>query len=235
MVYKEISQKSPVRIFERSIHGGLGRGNMGVVLSRTGDGKTGFLVSVAVDHCLRERNILHVSTRDSAEKVRTFYEEVFHDLASATGMTEPAEHRHRLERHRRIHSFLGGTFRLEKLEIALDYMTRYTDFNPELVVMDGFPEWEQVTEADLRMLRDLASRYGCEVWLSGDLHREGQLQDARGVPAAIARFEDVLSVIVRLDPEGDHVRLRLIKDHESPEVADLHLELDPATFLVRWQ
>jgi KaiC/GvpD/RAD55 family RecA-like ATPase len=235
MYRREIGERNPLRIFERSIHGGLGRGNLGLVLSRPGGGKTGFLISVAIDDCLRERNVLHVSTRDSAEKARAFYEEVFHDLAESAGMTDRADRLRRLERHRRIHSFLGGTFTLAKLEVALDYMTRYTDFNPSAIIMDGFPEWEHASEDELGALKSMATRYDCEVWLTGALHRDGQKQDARGVPVEMARFDDILSVVVRLDPEADHVRVRLLKDHANPDIADLHLELDPVTFQVRWQ
>ena len=43
MYTKEINERSPLRVFERSIHGGLGKGNLGVVMSRAGVGKTAFL------------------------------------------------------------------------------------------------------------------------------------------------------------------------------------------------
>jgi len=31
------------------------------------------------------------------------------------------------------------------------------------------------------------------------------------------------------------VRLQLVKDHENPDVAELHLELDPRTLLLKWE
>ena len=46
---KEINERSPMRVLEQSIHGGLGRGNLGVVVARHGVGKTAFLVGVALD------------------------------------------------------------------------------------------------------------------------------------------------------------------------------------------
>ena len=36
MFTKEINERSPLRVFEISIHGGLGKGNLGVVMSRAG-------------------------------------------------------------------------------------------------------------------------------------------------------------------------------------------------------
>ena len=39
MYRKEVNRSSPLRILERSIHGGLGPGNLGVVMARAGVGK----------------------------------------------------------------------------------------------------------------------------------------------------------------------------------------------------
>ena len=36
---KEVNEHSPLRILEASIHGGLGQGNLGVVMARAGVGK----------------------------------------------------------------------------------------------------------------------------------------------------------------------------------------------------
>ena len=44
---KEVNERSPMRVLEHSIHGGLGRGNIGVVVARPGLGKTAFLVGIA--------------------------------------------------------------------------------------------------------------------------------------------------------------------------------------------
>ena len=37
---KELNERSPIRVLEASIHGGLGSGNIGVVVARHGVGKT---------------------------------------------------------------------------------------------------------------------------------------------------------------------------------------------------
>ena len=36
MYQRDVNRRSPLRVFERSIHGGLGPGNLGVVMSRAG-------------------------------------------------------------------------------------------------------------------------------------------------------------------------------------------------------
>ena len=55
MYGKELNERNPLRLFEHSIHGGLGRGNIGVVVARHGIGKTAFLVGIALDDAMRGR------------------------------------------------------------------------------------------------------------------------------------------------------------------------------------
>ena len=38
MYSKEMNERSPLRLLEKSIRGGLGKGNLGVVMSRAGIG-----------------------------------------------------------------------------------------------------------------------------------------------------------------------------------------------------
>ena len=70
MYRKEVNAQSPLRILEKSIHGGLGAGNLGLVMARAGVGKTAFLVQVALDDLMRERSVLHVTLEQTVEHVR---------------------------------------------------------------------------------------------------------------------------------------------------------------------
>ena len=83
-------------------------------------------------------------------------------------------------------------------------------------------------------LRGLAEKLQCELWLEGHFHREGEVQDARGVPASITRFEDQISVMLKLQTAEEHVRLQIVKDHNNTDLADVHVELDPRTLLLVW-
>ena len=49
MVKEELIQRSPVRIFMNSIRGGLGPGELGLIASPSGIGKTSVLVQIALD------------------------------------------------------------------------------------------------------------------------------------------------------------------------------------------
>jgi hypothetical protein len=42
-------------------------------------------------------------------------------------------------------------------------------------------------------------------------------------------------VIVNLESESDHVKVKILKEHGSTEPAQVQIELDPKTLLLRWR
>src|SRR5262249_8789327 len=107
MYRKEVNERSPMRVFEKSMHGGLGRGNLGVIASRAGVGKTAMLVQIALDDLLRERKVLHISHEQAVDHVRAYYDEIFHDLAQQMKLEDPESVKLEVERNRLIYSHLS--------------------------------------------------------------------------------------------------------------------------------
>ncbi len=236
MVYrKQLNKRSPLRVFERSLHGGLGKGNIGVVTSRKGVGKTAFLVDIALDDVMRDRKVLHVTLQHSVERVTSFYDEIFLELARSQKLEDHSETRLAVEHNRHVLSYRGGGgFSIRRLRDSMIFLAEHAAFVPEAVILDGYPDFETVGDDEIIALKQLAHDFGVELWITALRHREGQERDERDVPAAVARFDAQLSVIVRLEPRADHVTLRIVKDHENEALADLHLELDPKTLLLNW-
>jgi len=52
------------------------------------------------------------------------------------------------------------------------------------------------------------------------------------VPESIVRLDDLVSVIVSLEPDDGSVALRALKDHDNPDLSELHVALDPRTLLL---
>ena len=113
---KEVMERSPLRVFERAIDGGLGRGNIGIVLSRPGVGKTGFLIGMALDALLQGRQVLHISTKETVERVRDFYDQIFQSLADDLDLDNRPQRHLEMERNRHILVYNRKLFSLEKLE-----------------------------------------------------------------------------------------------------------------------
>ncbi|MBK9262853.1 MAG: AAA family ATPase [Polyangiaceae bacterium] len=236
MYRKEVNERSPMRVFEKSIHGGLGRGGVGVVLSRAGVGKTALLVQIALDDLLRDRRVLHISTEHAVDHVRAYYDELFHDLAQYTKLAEPETVRLDVERHRLIFSLLGhmpttegASSSLKKLVDTVAFARDVAHFAPDVIVIDGF-DFAHATEAMIDTLAKIARDHSAELWLSTTT-KASQVTPG-SAPAPIDRFFDKLGVIVYLEPERDVVRLRLLKDHENKDLAEITLRLDAHTMRI---
>jgi KaiC/GvpD/RAD55 family RecA-like ATPase len=227
---KELSERSPLRVFERSIRGGLGPGNIGVVVARHGVGKSAFLVGVAIDNLMRGKNVLHVALGQSLGRVREYYDEIFFDLARTWRLDDMDAVKRTMERHRHIHAYIGGTFSMAKLRDEVSLLREFVHFSPNALVVDGW-SFEGASVEDLRELHALAKEFDAELWMSAVCHRESQKND-RGVPEPLAQLESELDVIVRLAHDGKNVHVSLLKDHDNPRPSDARLALDPVTMLL---
>jgi hypothetical protein len=235
MVEKSMMERSPVRIFERAIGGGLGEGKMGVVLSRRGVGKTGFLIGLAVDQLLQGKKVLYISTKESVEHINNFFDQIFHAMAASLDLDQVPQKQLRMERNRYIHVYNRDSFSLEKLEQSVAFLKDAAGFVPDMVILDGTPRFENTEEWEIQGVKKMAAEWGAEIWTSSNIHREGQEYDARGVPNTVGRFDDEISVIINLEPDSDHVKVKILKEHGSTEPAQVQIELDPKTLLLRWR
>ena len=231
MYAKQVNDRSPLRIFERSIHGGLGAGNLGVVASRAGVGKTSFLVGIALDDLMRGRKVFHVALEQSVDHVREYYDEIFADLARTTQLQDATRVHFDIERCRHIHTYLGHSFSMVKFKSAISFLREHLHFEPGAILIDGFEfggdHYDEISE-----MREIARRAGAELWMSARTHRDAPPPQPGSLPSPLARYNDLLSVVVTLQSVGDKVRLRLQKDHGNQNLSDLYLDLDPQTMLI---
>lgn len=230
MYRKELNERNPLRLFEHSIHGGLGRGNIGVVVARHGIGKTAFLVGIALDEAMRGRKALHVSLDKTVDHVREFYDEIFMDLAHSAQLEDLPAERLDMERNRIIHTYAGKSFTIPKLRHSINFLKEYAHFDPVCVVLEGF-DFDRATLADMEAFLQLAADFNVEMWMAAVTHR-GVPSDSHGVPQPLAKLTSAIAVIVQMTDHSEGVQLSLLKDHDNPDVAKLTLALDPSTMLL---
>jgi hypothetical protein len=222
-----LNARSPLRLLEKGLHGGLGRGNLGIVLAGHGVGKTSFLVGVAMDELLRKGRVLHVSAAHSVAHVRAHYDTVFDELASSTHLENEGLIRGELERNRSIRVYPPNSISAARLRDAVK-LERETGGVPSLLVLEGV-DLAVFSKADVEDLKALAQELDAEVWLESACKDEREVH----VPAHVKAIESLLSVILALEPGEDAVRLRALKDHDNRDLAALHVALDPRTLLLK--
>jgi hypothetical protein len=246
MIRAELNDRSPMRVFEHSIHGGLGRGRVGVVVSRAGLGKTALLVQIALDDLLRERRVLHISHEHPVDRVRSYYDGLFTAIVEESGLEQPGLVHVEMERRRLIYSHLGhatsappslrgGQSSIGKITETLAFARDVAHFAPDVVIIDGF-DFEHASADALVDLRKLAAELDAELWLSAKTRDADTAPPSSygpaSTPAPLRRFYEDIDVIVSLAPERDCVRLRVLKDHDATDTKDLELRLDPQSMRI---
>ncbi len=226
MYQKFLTARSPVRILEKGLHGGLGKGNLGLLLAGHGVGKTPFLVGMALDELIRGGNVLHVAIDQTVAHTRAHYDTLFEELASQAHLDDAARVHAEVDRRRSIRAVTSESFDASKLREAAE-LQQEMGSPPALVLLENF-DAERGTPEELLDMRALAQELGAEIWLSAASADE----QVESLPGALAASRDTFGVILALEPEGSGVGLRALKDHENPDVSALRVALDPRTLLL---
>jgi hypothetical protein len=230
-VKEELIKRSPLRILERSISGGLGKGNIGVLASRKGVGKTACLVHIAADQLLQGKHVIHVSYASRVDHIMNWYEDIFKEIAKKPRMKSALEMAEELARNRVIMNFKQEGTRTEQVLRSLEAMIVHGQFGAETVIVDGLDLGPSGAD-DLRKFKDFAGRLGLEVWFSASLRGDEPLFDGRGIPRELDDLLGTIDVLISLQHHGDHVHFNLVKDHDRLAPKDLRLKLDPKTLLI---
>src|SRR5512138_3393940 len=119
MIRQEAILRSPLRILDRTIHGGLGKGHLGLIMAPAGVGKSACLVQIGLDALLREKPVLHVAIGQSVEHVSARYDALFDDLAERVDLADRGRVREWIAHRRLIWSSVEGTFSAQRLDEAL--------------------------------------------------------------------------------------------------------------------
>ena len=226
MYRKFLNARSPLRLLEKGLHGGLGAGNLGVVLAGHGVGKTSFLVGVAVDELLRKGRVLHVSLSHPVSHVRAHYDTVFEELASSTHLQDEGLIHAEIDRHRSIRVYPPNAMTSAKLRDAVKLEIE-AGAKPSLLILEGV-ELATLASSDVEELKALAVELEAEIWLESSSDEEQDI----ALPSSLADLGDLVSVVLALEPGDAVVRLRALKDHDNPDLGDLHVSLDPRTLLL---
>ncbi|MGZ5479121.1 MAG: hypothetical protein ACXWGZ_05970 [Candidatus Aminicenantales bacterium] len=230
-IKEELIKRSPLRVLEKSISGGLGRGNIGVLASRKGVGKTACLVHIAADKLLQDQHVIHVSYASRVDHIVTWYENIFKEIAKKPKMRAALDEFDDLIRHRVIMNFKQDGAKTEQVLRSLEAMIVHGNFRAQTVIVDGL-DFALAGPDDLLKFKELAGRLGLEIWFSASLKKEDPQFDERGIPYELAGYLDVIDVLISLQHHGDHVHFNLVQDHGRLAPKDLQLKLDPTTLLI---
>jgi hypothetical protein len=231
MIREELINKSPFRILERSTHGGLGKGNIGIITARKGVGKTACLVHLATDQLFQKKHVIHVSFSSNTNHIIAWYEDIFQEIAKRYKLEGAMDIHDDIIRHRIILNFRQDGVHASQVQRSLLSIINDAQFHADLVVVDGY-DFSKSSPEDFHLFKQLAEKINIEIWFSATIRREEREFDESGIPLPLDSYISDVAVLIMLDPQDDFIHLTLVKDHDITPNSDLHLKLDPQILLI---
>jgi KaiC/GvpD/RAD55 family RecA-like ATPase len=231
MLKKELVARSPIRVLEKTIHGGLGKGNLGVFTAWKGVGKTACLAHFALDRMLKDRNVLHLSFADNPHHIETWYRQVFDEVAASYRLDDAHDIFEEIQQHRLIIHFKQRDVDFAHILKSVQQIDEGSGFNPETVIVDGLNLGKMERDELLRW-KQFAEEQDAEIWFSATIQRDETVVEGPEVPPPVDRLADLFSVIILLVPRPGYIDMKLLKDRDSRDLEKLRLKLDPKTLLI---
>jgi len=230
MVKKELIEKSPLRSLEKATSGGLGKGNIAILASKKGLGKTACLVHIATDKLLRERHVIHVSFSSRVDHIMSWYEDIFSEVSKLRDLSNAMEVHDELIKNRVVMNF-SLDMSIDHVLDSLKAMIENGLENTDAIIVDGY-DFSSVKANDIAKIKDFASDKDVEIWMS-DSYVNEPFVDENGIPTNLKPVLDTVAVILTMKAQADHMELHLVKDHDNLVAdKDLKLKLDPKTLLI---
>ena len=243
MNLSEITEKSPMRVLEKSINMGMGPGSLGVIMARAGVGKTACLVHIAIDRILLGKQVAHVSIDESSDRVRAWYQETARNLANYYGVSESQGGQEgpgiagtlkslvksNIEGNSVILNYTKSTFSIERLKQSLKTLEEQLNFKPSMLVIDDV-DFETVDRSFFEEAKQLAEDASLEIWFSARCFHEPKRMNKRGIPYPCDKIDDLFDVIVMLKPNPPIITLQVLKGNGHSEGG---IHLDPKTMLLK--
>ncbi len=231
MVKKELVKRSPLRIFEKAMHGGISAGEICVLASRKGVGKTACLVHIATDKLMQGKRVLHVSFAAKVDHIIRWYEDIFKEIAKRKDLENAFEIHDEIIKNRVIMNFSQEGVETARILKSIELMITEGGFAADTIIFDGY-ELSKASSEDLLAIRGFAKRINLAVWFSASLKAPEPVFDENGVPTELLPYLPDVAVLITLRYVGKFVHLYLIKDRDVFHTEDMKLILDPKTLLI---
>ena len=230
MHISDLLKNSPIRTFDKAIGGALGKGNLGVIVSKKGIGKTACLVHLATDKMFQGENIVHVAFSNNVDDVTTWYKEIFKQVSSLSNIKDTLTTYEDMLSHRTIMNFSKDTS-LKNILSSLDALISNA-LKADAVFFDSFA-LTLASDEDIKLIKEFAKKLNVEAWFAVSPVRENVVIDEYGVPNTLEPYKKDIDVLVglKMDEKADKIRMSIIKSpSQSKDIQSVML--NPATMLI---
>jgi hypothetical protein len=214
-----------------SIQGGLKAGELGLIASPSGIGKTSVLVQIALDKLLHDKKVIHVSFTQHTDYVLAWYEDIFDEFIKKKKLENEEEVKNEIVKNRVLMKFNQEGVTADQILRSLRAMIKDGGFGAEFVIVDGY-DFSAGDAERIAKVKDFAGEIGAAIWYSCTVKGETPFYDKRNIPLVVKDYAGLFDVIVVLDPKQDHIDLTVSKDRDAYNPEHMALKLDPKTLLI---
>lgn len=223
MEKEDLFDHSPVRVFDKATDGGLKHGEIGLVTSKKGLGKTSVLVQFGMDALLQNKQLVHVSFDQHSANVISWYESIFTEIAKKKNLSNVNELKDSLFRDRTILNFNQETFSLPKVIKTLNAL-KEGGIKVSAIVVDGV-DLSKVSAEDMKTVAAFVKEQKITAWFSATAVGE-KLDDS--VPADLQKY---FEAVIHLTPKPEGVYVSIVKFHDK-DAQPAALKLDSKSLLM---
>jgi hypothetical protein len=158
-----------------------------------------------------------------------WYETIFGEIAKQKRLDSATDIHEELIKNRVIMNFSQDGVTIDQIKRSLKSLIGDGHFNAETIVVDGY-DFTKGKPEFISGLKAFANEMKLAVWMTADVNPAQS--DKNGVPAELAAYAAESCVLITLQSHGDHIALRLVKDHDNYVGEEMNLRLDPKTLLI---
>ncbi len=223
MVKQELIDRSPVRYFEQAMNGGVKAGEIGILASKKGLGKTSVLVQIGLDMLLQNKEVVHVSFNQQTSHVMAWYEDIFTETAKKKNLADVDDVKNELIRKRVLLNFNQDIIKTAQITKTLSTLAE-SGIKVEGLIVDGL-DFSKVSSEEITAMKDYAKKAEVAVWYSCDA------ESADAASILDAKVLETVDALIYLESKSDSIELKILKGH-GQEVPESHLKLDTKTLLM---
>lgn len=223
MIKKELINRSPVRFLEKITNGGLQAGEIGVLSSKKGLGKTSVLVQIGIDRLLQDKKVVHVSFNQQTDYVMAWYEDIFSETAKNKNSTDISKLKEDIMKNRVILN-LYQTVEVTPQIISTLKALAENNLKTTCVIIDGI-DFPRVSVENLKAMKDFAKETGFSVWYSCNT------EEADISKFLSADVVDTIDAVVHLKQVPGTIDMQIVKFRDKANFEN-NLKLDVKTLLI---
>lgn len=230
MVKDELIQRSPVRILEKAMQGGLKAGELGVIAGPSGLGKTSVLVQLALDKLLQDKKVIHISFTQNAAYVIDWYSSIFDEFVGKKSVENIASIKEQLNKNRILMNFSQSGVTPDVIRKSLHSMIVEGGYQAESIIIDGF-DFSAATNERIKTFKEFAATHGLASWYSCTVKGEPPYNE-KGIPTVLKDTEDLFDCVIDIAAKPSHLELAMVKMRDTYNPAAAKVKLDPRTLLL---